>query len=109
MDIKSWFEKGTGLNIKENRHLKMPQLPYNVFIDDTYVRGADKKNNIIEHNLTIEHYSENIDLIEEKKIEDFLDKEEIKYKKSREWLDNEEMWMTIFELDTFLEKRKEGK
>lgn len=109
MDIKKWFENGTGLSIKGNRYLKMPQLPYNIFIDDTYTRGADKKNNIIEHNLTIEHYSENIDLKEEKKIEDFFDNEEIKYKKSREWLDTEEMWMTIFELDTFLEKRKEGK
>lgn len=43
MDIKKWFENGTGLSIKENRYLKMPQLPYNIFIDDTYTRGADKK------------------------------------------------------------------
>ena len=60
MDIKTWFENGTGMKIKELRYLKMPPLPYNIFIDDTVYRGADLKNNIIEHNVVFEHYSETI-------------------------------------------------
>ena len=90
MDIEKWFRDGTGMEIKELRYLKMPPLPYNIFIDETAHRGADLKNNIIEHNLTIEHYSETIDKENEKKIEEFLDSEKSKlhyeyYEKNREW------------------------
>lgn len=109
MDIKKWFEDGTKLTIKENRYRKMPKLPYNIFIDDKYFRGADLKNNIIEHDVTIEHYSETINTEDETKIENFLNKESIHFEKNREWLQEEEMWVTLYELDTFLEKvRKEG-
>lgn len=109
MDIKKWFEDGTKLTIKENRYRKMPPLPYNIFIDDKYFRGADLKNNIIEHNVTIEHYSETIDTEDETTIESFLNNEARHFEKNREWLQEEEMWVTLYELDTFLEKvRKEG-
>lgn len=108
MDIKKWFENGTGLKIKELRYLKMPQLPYNIYIDDTTYRGADLKNNIIEHNVTIEHYSESIEKSNESIIENFLNKEEFFFVKRREWLEEEKMFVTLYELDTFLEKvRKE--
>lgn len=109
MDVKKWFEDGTGMQIKELRYLKMPPLPYNIFIDDTAYRGADLKNNIIEHNIIIEHYSESIDADSEKIIEEFLDNELKHFSKSREWLQEEELFVTVYELDTFLEKvRKEN-
>ena len=114
MDIKKWFEDGTGLKIKEYRYRKMPPLPYNTFIDDKNYRGSDLEINIIEHNVTIEHYSEDIDTNDEKIIETFLNNEKSKlqyeyYEKNREWLETESMWITIYELGTFLEKvRKEG-
>lgn len=109
MDIKKWFEDGTNLKIKENRNRKITTLPFNIFIDDTYTRGADLNNNIIEHNVTIEHYSETINTEDEKTIENFLNKEAKHFEKSRDWLQDEEMWVTLYELDTFLEKtRKEG-
>lgn len=114
MDIKKWFEDGTGLTIKELRYRAMPILPYNIFIDDKNFRGSDLETNIIEHNVTIEHYSEDIDEANEKIIENFLDGEKSKlhyeyYEKNREWLETEGMWITIYELGTFLEKvRKEG-
>lgn len=109
MDVKKWFEDGTGMKIKELRYLKMPSLPYNIFIDDEVYRGADLKNNIIEHNITIEHYSETIDESNEKIIENFLDNEEKTYSKSREWLSDEGLFVTLYELNTFLEKvRKEN-
>lgn len=106
MDIKSWFETGTGMKIKELRYLKMPLLPYNIFIDDTVYRGADLRNNIIEHNVSIEHYSEVVDKENEEIIEDFLDKEEKHFTKTREWLQDESLYVTVYELDTFLEKVK---
>ena len=109
MDIKKWFEEGTGLKIKELRYLKMPPLPYNIFIDDTVYRGADLKNNIIEHNVAIEHYNDTIDLEGEEIIETFLNNENKRFDKSREWLQEEKLFVTVYEIDTFLEKvRKEN-
>ena len=109
MDIKEWFETGTGMKIKELRYLKMPPLPYNIFIDDEVFRGADLRNNIIEHNVVIEHYSETIDETNERKIENFLDKQNKHFIKNREWLQEEQLFVTVYELDTFLEKvRKEN-
>lgn len=109
MDIKTWFESGTGMKIKELRYLKMPSLPYNIFIDDKVYRGADLKNNIIEHNIVIEHYSDTIDLVGEETIENFLNSENKRFEKSREWLQEEKLFVTVYEIDTFLEKvRKEN-
>lgn len=109
MDIKTWFENGTQMKIKELRYLKMPPLPYNIFIDDTVYRGADLKNNIIEHNVVIEHYSETIDTKNESIIENFLNSENRHFEKNREWLQEEQLFVTVYELDTFLEKvRKEN-
>lgn len=109
MDIKKWFEDGTKLSIKENHLRKIISLPFNIFIDDKYYRGADFNNNIIEHNVTIEHYSETINTEDEIIIENFLNKEAIHFEKNRDWLQDEEMWVTLYELDAFLEKvRKEG-
>ena len=110
MDIEKWFEEGTGMKIKELRYLSPPQLPYNIFIDETVCRGSDLMNNIIEHNLTIEHYSKDIDLKMDSKIESFFNAENKKYEKEREWLNTEKMYVTVYHLDTFLEKvRKENK
>lgn len=109
MDIKTWFEGGTKMEIKELRYLKMPPLPYNIFIDDTVYRGADLKNNIIEHNVVIEHYSETIDTENEKIIEKFLNSENKRFEKNRDWLQEEKLFVTVYELETFLEKvRKEN-
>jgi len=109
VDIKNWFENGTGMKIKELRYLKMPPLPYNIFIDDTVYRGADLKNNIIEHNVVFEHYSETINEENESIIENFLDSENRHFTKNREWLQEEQLFVTVYELDTFLEKvRKEN-
>lgn len=106
MQIKDWFENGTGMKIKELRYLKMPPLPYNIYIDDEVYRGADLKNNIIEHNIAIEHYNDVIDEDNEKIIEDFLNEENLHFSKNREWLQDEQMFVTVYEIDTFLEKVK---
>lgn len=108
MDVKEMLDSGTGLTWKELRYLKTPDFPYFIFIDDIYIRGADLHNNIIEHNLTLEYYNEVIDLNYEKKIETFLNSEDYQYTKSREWLSEEKMFMTVYELDTFLKKIAKG-
>ena len=108
MDIKEWLDVGTGFTWKELRYLKTPSLPYNIFIDDAVYRGADNLNNIIEHNISLEHYSETIDSDNEKIIENFLNEEELSFEKNREWLHEEEMYVVVYSIETFLEKvRKE--
>lgn len=109
MEVKSWLEQGTNFAWKELRYIKTPSLPYNIYIDETVYRGADNLNNIIEHNISLEHYSETIDADNEKVIEDFLNEEELHFEKEREWLNEEELYVTVYTLETFLEKvRKEG-
>lgn len=104
VNIKDWLESGTGLTWKELRYLKTPPLPYEIFIDDTVYRGADNLNNIIEHNITLEHYSEAIDSTNETIIENFLNNEELQFEKNREWLQDEELWVAVYSIETFLEK-----
>ena len=108
MDIKKMLDNGTGLFWKEIRYLKAPSLPWFIFIDNTSIRGADSLNNIIEHDLTLEYYYENEDLQIEKTIEDFLNSEDYTYDKNTDWLEEEQMFVTIYELNTFLEKIKKG-
>jgi len=107
MNVEEFLNNGTGLKWKELRYIQAP-YPWFIYIDEKYFRGADKLNNIIEHNLTLEYYDETINNSYEAKIESFLDKEGFFYEKNREWLDNEKLWITIYSLDTFIEKlRKE--
>ena len=106
MDINKMLNDGTGLEWKELRYLKTPPFPYFIYIDDTYIRGADKYNNIKEHNLTLEYYNDKEDSSYEKEIESFLNSEDYNYEKQKEWLSEEKMWMTIYEIDTFIEKVK---
>lgn len=106
MDIKEILEAGTGFKWKEIRYLKTPPLPYFIYIDETYTRGADILQNIKEHNLTLEYYNDKEDKSKEKIIEDFLKDNDYQYTKNKEWLSEEKMFVIIYELDTFLEKVK---
>lgn len=109
MNIKKYLDNGTGLIWKEIRYIKAPNFPYFIFIDIKKTRGADNLNNIIEHNLILEYYDEKVDKKYLKIIKDFLDKEGYSYEEDSEWLDTEKMYVTVFELEKFLEKvRKEG-
>ena len=108
MDIKSFLEFGTSLKWQETMYKQPPNPPYFIFLDDVIVRGADKLNNILEHNLTLECYEEKVDKQIKKKIEDFLNSHSFKFEANTEWISDEELYVTIYEL-TFLEKiRKES-
>lgn len=104
MNIKKMLEDGTGFKWKELRYIKPPAPPWFIYIDEIYTRGADKFNNIIEHNLTLEYYFEEKDTTKEKIIDSFLKREDFTYQKNTEWLDEEEIFVTTYEIDTFLEK-----
>jgi len=108
VDIKEILETGTGFTWKELRYLKMPPLPYFIYIDDTHTRGADILNNIIEHDLTLEYYNDTKNPSIEKTIEDFLNSNDFSYSKNTEWLTEEKLFVTVYELDTFLEKVRRG-
>lgn len=109
MNIQSMLEHGTGFKWKELRYLKPPNPPWFIFIDETYSRGADKLNNIIEHNLILEYYYEKKDKLKEDAIETFLKNENFVFLKNTEWLEEEKLFVTVYELDTFLEKIRKNK
>lgn len=112
MNIENWFKEGTGFKIKELRYLKPPEIPYFLYQDRKIARGADLLNNIIEHNITVERYSEtnkDSDLEDIQKVNDLLEKYNYTYDSQTEWLDSEGMYGTFWVLDPILEKvRKEG-
>ena len=108
MNIQEMLEKGTGFKWKELRYLKAPALPWFIYIDNTDVRGADVLNNIIEHDLTLEYYYEEKNIQNEKTIENFLNSEDFQYAKNTEWLEDEQLYVTIYEINTFLEKIRKG-
>lgn len=103
MDVEKELKKETSLPVKENRFLKAPKLPYIIYIIDKSKRGADDLNNISDNNITIEFYSEKIEKNIENKIENLLERYKMNYDKNREWLDDEKMFITVFEFN-FLEK-----
>ncbi len=106
MDIEEWFTSGTGLKIKELRYLNPPPFPYILFVDSKRSRGADKLNNIIEHNITIELYSKVINEELEEKISNFLKSEELEFDDSRDWLNNEKLYCTSYDFIILEKERK---
>ncbi|HIU23274.1 MAG TPA: hypothetical protein IAD49_06825 [Candidatus Fimihabitans intestinipullorum] len=106
MDIEKWFKEGTGFDIQELRYLSPPGIPYNIYLDSIDFEGADQKNNIKIHNITIEHYDNKANTSSEKAIDQFFNKKNIKFEKSREWLNDDKLWVTIYDLEPVFEKMK---
>lgn len=104
MDVKTWLET-TGYKVKEVRFLKPPAYPYIIFFDNTDTRGADDQNFITDHDVIVELYSESIDKEAETKIEALFDQKAFEYRKSREWIESEAHFQTLYEFE-FTEKRR---
>lgn len=102
LDVKSWLGT-TGYKIAEERFLSPPALPYIVFLETHDVRGADTKNCIIERSISVELYSEKIDVEAESKIEGLLNEKYIEYSKDRTWIDSEKFFQTVYDFN-LLEK-----
>ena len=90
---------------RETKFKIPPKEDYCVWNDSKRVYGADKKNLIEEHNVSIElyEYSPNNDL--EESIEARLDELGIAYdKQERYWLDDEKLFQIVYEF-SYLTKR----
>lgn len=85
---------------KEARFLKAPQTTYAIYHDSYERRGADNKNLIKEHDITIELYEYAPDPESERKIEEALDELSIEYEKeSRFWIHTEQIYQVIYEFN----------
>lgn len=96
-----------GIKYKECQFRKAPSPPYAVWHDSFAAEGADMINNVINHDITIELYSDTPRADIEAAIEDKIDERHIKYtKQERYWIESEQLYQTIYEF-SFLEKKYE--
>jgi len=102
LETKPWLET-TGYAVEEELFMKPPSLPYIIFTENNDVSGADNKNCIVDRGISIELYSEEINKVAEKAIENLLDEKAIQYSKDRTWLNTEMMFETIYDF-VFKEK-----
>lgn len=93
-----------GVPYKKSRFLKPPRNTYAVYLDDIQRRGADKKNLIKDHNVTIEVYSEKIDENIEILLEKELDNRVLQYEK-QDWyfIKSEQLFQLVYEF-SYIEK-----
>ena len=96
LDVKAFLEQ-TGLPVREQRFLGVMPLPAIVFTDIVDVGGADLINNLVTHNIGIEFYADAIDLVNEAKIELLLDSLPVSYTRTRDWIESEKFFSTIYE------------
>ena len=85
-------------DFRETKFKVPPKVDYCVYNDTKRVYGADKKNLVEEHNISIElyEYSPNDEL--EARIEARLDDLAIEYdKQERYWLDSEKLFQIVYE------------
>ena len=90
---------------KETKFKNPPKEDYCVWNDSKSVYGADRKNLIEEHNISIElyEYSPNDSL--EEQIEARFDSLGIPYdKQERYWLDDEKLYQIVYEF-SYLQKK----
>lgn len=105
MDIKKWIETNTGLKTKHIHWLKPPKYPYCAIFDDITSDGADLAISLImRHDVTIELYSNDIDVISEQKLESLFIKENIDFQKDRMFVASEKHYQTVYDF-TILERK----
>ena len=96
LDVKDLLEQ-TGLPVREQRFLGVMPLPAIVYTVTVDIGGADLKNNLITHTIGIEFYAETIDLENEAKIELLLDSLPVSFTRTRDWIESEKFFSTIYE------------
>lgn len=96
MDIKLWLE-ATGDPVAETAFIDETPMPSIVYLDSVERGGADLKNAISRHSLTVERYS--LDGKGEEPLEALLDAQAIKYTKEKTWLSDIECFMTTYDFD----------
>ncbi|SCL88025.1 hypothetical protein [Sporanaerobacter sp. PP17-6a] len=99
-DLKSWLEQA-GEPVEETCFVpgEAPQFPYIVFLDTVERVGGDTKNMAKQHSVAVERYSDGPE--DNLQLEALFDKQAIKYTKDRQWLSNEECFLTIYNFEIF--------
>ena len=96
--------KTTGIPFKNLYWQKAPAYPYGIYDDVTLHRGDDEKLRVVEHNTSLELYSEKIDANAEKKIEEWLEGKGFEFEKNRYWIESEKHFQTVYDFE-FIEKK----
>lgn len=104
MDIKAWLETA-GEPVAEICFPpgEAPPLPYVVFLDSTSRGGGDMMNLLRRHTLTVERYSDTSD--DNTALEAIFDAGALKYKKDKQWLVDEECYLTTYDLQNDIIER----
>lgn len=104
MDMREYIEKETGIPTAEVAFTEGQDLPYIAILDAADRDGDDFHIRTVEHDLIIELYSERINAAAEGRIETALEKQHLKYRKERIWINSEKMFETVYNAN-FMEKR----
>lgn len=105
LDIKTWL-KGSGLPVADTCFVDEQALPFLVFIDKQDNGGSDDENCIVRHSISVEFYSSAIDNVNESKIETLFNSAAVGFLKERSWVQQDEMFMTVYDLDEIVEKAR---
>jgi hypothetical protein len=105
-DIKAWLETA-GEPVAETCFPpgEAKVLPYICFLDSVERTGGDMKNLLTRHSLTVERYSRTAD--DNAALEALFDAGAIPYTKDRQWLSDEECYLTTYDLQRDLIEREE--
>ena len=105
MDIKKWLEQA-GEPVGEVCFPvgEAPPLPYIVYLDEVSRMGADTRNLMSVHSLTVERYSN--DSEDNPQLEALFDEKALKYEKSKSWLSSEGCYLTVYDLQTNIYDRE---
>lgn len=82
---------------KEDGTPNTVSIPYNVFLDKSETNGGDEVNLYTVHDLTIERYTQTAAT---KDFEQFLYQSGLHFIKYRNWLKEEQLFLTVFEITT---------
>ncbi|MDD3230953.1 MAG: hypothetical protein PHE09_17315 [Oscillospiraceae bacterium] len=101
MDIKTWLEQA-GEPVAETCFPpgdERAKLPYIYFLDEQDRGGADRKNILTTHNLTVERYSDTAEY--NTKLEALFDAAGLAFTREQMWLpDPDDMYETIYTIKT---------
>lgn len=105
MNINAWLETA-GEPVSETCFPpgEAPAPPYVVYLDTVERSGGDMKNMIRRHSLTVERYSNVSD--DNTALEALFDAGAMKYTKDKQWLSDEECYLTLYVLETDLIERE---
>lgn len=92
-----------GLNHKETRFVRLPEVTHAVWFDDVTTDGPDGYNRIYTHDVTVELYEPKPDPTAEAALEAELDARGLPWtKQARYWLDDVQRYQVVYEFTYIL-------